>query len=267
MRDAPPDAADDERRWQDAIGGGLQERAYARPGTRAVLDAQHRRLLAALAPPPGARVLDLGCGVGHLLAWLTRHAPAGAAPPAWHGLDLSLGSLRRARRAGLAALTTGDAAHLPYRAASFARVVCNGSAHHLPDLPAALGEIRRVLCPGGRLVLFEPVDTPLTGAIRHTLFRRSRYESPADLAHKHDFTQAAVAAALRAGGFVDIAASAHDFLAYPLSGMYMALPWSRSRRLMQGLLGVERALTRVAPLRPLWDALAWRVLFTARAPE
>jgi hypothetical protein len=79
-------------------------------------------------------------------------------------------------------------------------------------------------------VLHEPVDSPLTGAVRQTLFRRSPYESPADLSHKHAFTRAMVERALRETEFAEVAATAHDFLAYPLSGMYMALPWSRSRR-------------------------------------
>ncbi|MDX2169356.1 MAG: class I SAM-dependent methyltransferase [Deltaproteobacteria bacterium] len=259
---SPGQAPHGEREWQDAVGGTLQAAAYARAGTRLVLDAQHARLAAALRLPAGARLLDLGCGVGHLLHWLARHGAAAAL----HGTDLSLNSLRAARAGGVAGLCAGDAAALPYRDASFDAVVCNGAAHHLPDLPAALRELRRVLRPGGRLVLFEPVDSPLTGAIRGTLFRRSRYESPADLAHKHDFTRAAVEEALRAAGFRDLTVSAHDFLAYPLTGMYMALPWSGSRRVMRALLGLERGLDRVAVLRPLWNACAWRVLFGATRP-
>jgi ubiquinone/menaquinone biosynthesis C-methylase UbiE len=251
----------EERLWQDEVGGLLQEEAYARAGTRAVLDRQHRRIAAALAPEPTMRVLDLGCGVGHLLLWLGRHAPA-----RYHGLDLSLNSLRTAHEAGLGALSLADAARLPYREAVFDAVVCNGAAHHLPDLAATLGEIRRVLRPGGRLVLHEPVDSALTHAVRRTLFRHSPYESPADEMHKSSFTRAAVEQALGAAGFAEVRASWHDFLAYPLSGMYMALPWSRSRRLMKGLIALERLLERVGFLAPLWRALSWRVLFTARRP-
>ena len=57
-----------------------------------------------------------------------------------------------------------------------------------------------------------------------------------------------------------------DFLAYPLSGMYMQLPWSRSRRTMRALIGLESRLDRLTFLRPVWNALSWRVLFTARRP-
>jgi SAM-dependent methyltransferase len=252
----------EERAWQDRVGGRLQERAYARPGTREVLDRQHARIAALLRPTPDARILDLGCGVGHLLAWLQRHAPA-----RYDGLDLSLASAHTAHTtAGLPRVVVGDASRLPFRTASYDAVVCNGSAHHLPDLGAALREIHRVLSPGGRLLLHEPVDSPITGAIRHTLFRWSPWESPADVSHKDAFTRAAVDAALREAGFSDVVATAHDFLAYPLSGMYMALPWSRSRRVMRALVAVERRLAGVASLRPVWDALAWRVCFSARRP-
>jgi SAM-dependent methyltransferase len=256
------DITADERAWQDEIGGRLQQRAYARAGTREVLDRQHRRIAAALGPAPEMRVLDLGCGVGHLIAWLARHAPA-----RYFGLDLSLNSLRNGRAAArLGDVGVGDAAYLPFRDASYDAVVCNGAAHHLPDLRGALGEIHRVLRPGGRLVLHEPVDSPVAGAIRHTLFRHSRYESPADLSHKAAFTTGAVEQALRDTGFADVAATPYDFLAYPLSGMYMAFPWSRSRALMRALIELESGLDRLRFLRPLWRALSWRVLFTARRP-
>lgn len=256
-----PDVTADERAWQDDLGGRLQEAAYARAGTREVLDHQHARIAAALEATPGMCVLDLGCGVGHLLAWLTRHAPA-----TYHGFDLSLNSVRAARATAAVAVSVGDAGRLPFRDASYDRVICNGSAHHLPDVPAALRDIRRVLRPGGRVVLHEPVDSAVTGAIRHTLFRQSPYESPADLSHKDAFTRDAVERALRDSGFVEVHAVASDFLAYPLSGMYMQLPWSRSRRTMRALIGLESRLDRLTFLRPVWNALSWRVLFTARRP-
>jgi SAM-dependent methyltransferase len=261
MREPTASSAMDERQWQDEKGGRLQEQAYARAGTREVLDNQHERIAGLVAATPGMRVLDLGCGVGHLLAWLSRHSAARL-----QGLDLSLQSVRTARASGRGDLVVGDAQHLPFVDASYDRVVCNGSAHHLPDLHAALREAYRVLRPGGRLVLYEPVDSPVTSAVRHTLFRRSPYESPADLAHKHAFTRLGVEHTLRTVGFADVTTTAHDFLAYPLSGMYMPLPWSRSRRVMRALLWLERRLERLAVLRPLWSALAWRVLFSARRP-
>jgi len=250
----------DERAWQDATGGRLQEQAYARPGTRAVLDRQHERIVAALHAGAWMRILDVGCGVGHLLGWLADRLPA-----RYFGVDLSVQSLHVAR-ARVTTVSVGDAARLPFHNAAYDRVVCNGAAHHLPDLRLALGEMHRVLRPGGRVVLHEPVEALFAGAVRRTLLARSRYESPADLAHKHEFSRAFVEDALRAAGFVDIATERYDFLAYPLSGMYVAFPWSRSRRAMRALIRLEDGLARLAVMRPVWGALAWRVLFTARKP-
>ena len=173
----------DERAWQDATGGRLQEQAYARPGTRAVLDRQHARIAAALEPVAGMRVLDVGCGVGHLVAWLAERVPA-----RYHGLDLSVRSLQVARDR-VSGVSVGDAERLPFRDAAYDRVVCNGAAHHLPDLGAALHEMHRVLRPSGRVILHEPVEAAFAGAVRRTLLARSRYESPADLSHKHEFSR------------------------------------------------------------------------------
>lgn len=251
----------DERHWQDAVGGGLQERAYARAGTRAVIDRQHARLGERLAIRAGGRLLDVGCGVGHLLHWLEQHAGVRG-----HGVDVSLSSARRAHALRQCAVSVADAACLPFAAERYAAVVCNGSAHHLPDLPAALREMWRVLEPHGLLLLHEPVDTPITGMLRRAIVWRARYESPADLAHKDAFTRPSVEQALRATGFVGVDATAFDAIAYPLSGMYMALPWSGSRRIMGALISVEDRLARAAWLRPAWNALAWRVLFSARKP-
>jgi SAM-dependent methyltransferase len=247
-----------ERAWQDDVGGDLQVQAYARAGTREVLDRQHRRIAALLAPTPAMRILDVGCGVGHLLAWLSREAPARYA-----GVDLSLGSVRRAR-AAVRTVAVADARGLPFRDGSQDAIVCSGAAHHFDDLAGVLREFRRTLTPGGRLVLHEPAASPLAVLVRRTLFRRSPYESPADLSHKHEFTHDLVARTLADVGFGDVTVASHDCLAYPLSGVYMALPWSRSRAVMRALIAVESRLERVRALRGVRDAVAWSVVFTAR---
>jgi ubiquinone/menaquinone biosynthesis C-methylase UbiE len=245
----------DERAWQDARGGHLQADAYGRAGTRVVLEEQFARIAAALAPAPGQRLLDVGCGVGHLLAWL-----AGRGGGRHHGLDLSTASVGAARAAcPSAGFAVGDAERLPYRSGAFDRIVYNGSAHHLPDLAAALVEAHRVLAPGGRIVLFEPVSSRFTNTVRR-LFGDDAAESPADLAHKHDVDPGEVATALRAAGFTAVASDYSDALAYPLSGMYTALPMSRAPRLMDALVRLERRLWRASPIRPLLATVAWRLL-------
>lgn len=83
------------------------------------------------------------------------------------GLDISPAMLdiarRRAREAGRDVdLREGDAHHLPFDDGSFDTVVCTLSLCNIPDLLQALGEMRRVLRPGGRLVLVDHVRSSVT---------------------------------------------------------------------------------------------------------
>lgn len=92
---------------------------------------------------PGTLVLEVGCGNGRYLAAL-RDRGARAV-----GCDLSLGILRTA---GHPALVNADATRLPVRDGAFAVAVAAHMLDHVPDRAAAIGELRRVLAPGGCLV-------------------------------------------------------------------------------------------------------------------
>ncbi|NJC73519.1 methyltransferase domain-containing protein [Planosporangium thailandense] len=78
------------------------------------------------------------------------------------GFDLSHGMLRNARARAAAvgrtpALIQGDVRDLPFADASFDTVVCTLGLCGVPDPPAALREMGRVLVPGGRLLLLDHV--------------------------------------------------------------------------------------------------------------
>lgn len=101
---------------------------------------------------PGSTVVDIGCGPANL--WSER---AGALPDPLNLFagDLSLGMARRARRE-LAGWTAAhclsfDAQSLPFPRASADTATAFHMLYHVPDLPRALAEIRRVLRPGGKL--------------------------------------------------------------------------------------------------------------------
>jgi SAM-dependent methyltransferase len=98
---------------------------------------------------PGERVLDAGCGTGWLAAGLRRARPDVEVI----GVDLSAGMLTRAREAGAWPLVQADGTRLPIADASIDVLVGRGVLHHLPDVSAALFEWRRVLRPGGAVVL------------------------------------------------------------------------------------------------------------------
>lgn len=123
---------------------------------RTTYDPVHRAVLGALR---GARVdalLDVGCGTGRLVAALRREHP----PARIVGCDFSRGMLgRAAARSPGGAWVQAEAARLPFADESFDALVCTEAFHWFPDPDAALAEFRRVLRPGG-VVLVALVTVP-----------------------------------------------------------------------------------------------------------
>jgi len=100
--------------------------------------------------PENARVLELGCGTGIL--W----RGSAQVPSGWRVIltDMSDGMLRETR-ASLARLgrsftyAQADAQAIPFRGESLDAVIANHTLYHVPDIPRALDEVRRVLKPTG----------------------------------------------------------------------------------------------------------------------
>ncbi|RJP36221.1 MAG: methyltransferase domain-containing protein [Phycisphaerales bacterium] len=102
------------------------------------------------------RVLDIGCGTGSFAGLV---AVAGLDADVV-GLDFVPQMCVRAR--GKLPIGTdsvrflaGDSEHLPFADASFDLVTCSNSFHHYPHQQAVVHEFRRVLAPGGRVVLID----------------------------------------------------------------------------------------------------------------
>jgi 2-polyprenyl-6-hydroxyphenyl methylase/3-demethylubiquinone-9 3-methyltransferase len=136
-------------------------------------------LLERLEPVRGRRVLDLGCGKGRFAAHL---AAAGAAVV---GLDVSAAMLAPA--AGLARVR-GSARRLPFGAAAFQAVVAVEVFEHLAAVDVVLREVRRVLAPGGALVIIDKNAGALDArrpwlpglAVKWIDQRRGRWMYPSD---------------------------------------------------------------------------------------
>ncbi|AXB42775.1 class I SAM-dependent methyltransferase [Amycolatopsis albispora] len=110
----------------------------------------------------GRRILDAGCGAGPLLAQLRDRGAVVS------GFDASARMLELARRrlGGDADLRVADiTAPLPYPDSAFDDVVSALVLHYLEDWSAPLAELRRVLRPGGRLIL--AVNHPLLYKLVH----------------------------------------------------------------------------------------------------
>jgi SAM-dependent methyltransferase len=105
---------------------------------------------------PGTRLLEVGCGVGAVLAVLGQEFPG----VRLFGVDIEPAQLDFARghlrRSGVeATLQEGDALALPFEDESFDHVWMMWLLEHIKDAPAALREARRVLVPGGVITAIE----------------------------------------------------------------------------------------------------------------
>lgn len=108
----------------------------------------HRWLFDRVAPPVGARILELGCGPAEF--WKRN---LDRIDPSWQLTltDLSPGMIDAARGVlgDRAEYAVADAQELPFADESFDVVLASHMLYHVPDRPRALAEIRRVLVPGG----------------------------------------------------------------------------------------------------------------------
>jgi demethylmenaquinone methyltransferase/2-methoxy-6-polyprenyl-1,4-benzoquinol methylase len=111
-----------------------------------------RRALERAGLARGMKVLDVACGTGIL----SSHAQGVVGPEGLVvGLDLSAGMLRQARRGGVRHLAQGDAERIPVASGQFDFLDMGYALRHVADLRATFQEFRRVLKPGGRILILE----------------------------------------------------------------------------------------------------------------
>jgi SAM-dependent methyltransferase len=180
--------------WSEASCGEV----YARGDTRrAQLEAQARARYA-LEPyiadfarfdeGRGRTVLEIGTGMGADHQQWARHAPRLLV-----GMDLTSRAVahtrdRLASSGHRSRLVVADSESLPFPSAAFDLVYSWGVIHHTPDTPAAVGEIRRVLKPGGvaRVMIYHSrsIAAALLWA-RYALARGRPWRSVADVVAHH----------------------------------------------------------------------------------
>ena len=107
--------------------------------------------------PPNGNVLEVGCGLGHLLSWLTDRYQA-------FGTDINSAALREARRNVPAAhfleISAEELGCFPD--STFQIVIAKHVVEHLPNPEKAIAEMSRVLVQGGLLLLATPnLDSPM----------------------------------------------------------------------------------------------------------
>lgn len=143
--------------FDDVAAGYDRTNAILSMGTSALWRLATVRALGII---PGDRILDIAAGTGTSSAAIAR---AGARVTA---LDFSAGmvAVGRERHPDIE-FVEGDATALPFDDASFDAVTISFGLRNVNDPHAALAEMRRVLVPGGRLVICE-FTTPPNGPVR-----------------------------------------------------------------------------------------------------
>jgi SAM-dependent methyltransferase len=220
-----------------------------------------RDLLRRFGPPAGLG-LDVGCGTGGMLAAL-------AGEGRWVGVDASPLALGLSRRRGLGRLAAGSATALPFRDGVFDACLCLDVLYHrgVGAEAQALAECRRVLRPGGLLVVTDSAFAWLRSAHDDAVHGARRYTRRALVGH------------LAAAGFRPLWASyAYAFL-FPAVAGYRLLrratgtagpaagsdvfPLPRAvDRALGAVQAVERGLLRLTPL-PFGSS----VVCAARRPD
>jgi SAM-dependent methyltransferase len=122
-----------------------EDRHWWYRGRRTVIE----RVLDGLGLPPHARILDAGCGSGRNMVELARRGTV-------TGVELSETSVGLARARERGEVLQGSVMQMPFADASFDLAVSLDVVEHLEDDLGALRELRRVVAPGGALLVTVP---------------------------------------------------------------------------------------------------------------
>jgi SAM-dependent methyltransferase len=230
-------------------------------GRRKIIESFLERVCAGLkskkTAPASLNILDVGCGTGANLEMLSQFGNA-------QGVDVSAEALEFCRERGLQQVKQGAAEALPYDNNSFELVTGLDVVEHLDDDVAGLKEMRRVLRPDGRAVLFVPAFMFLWGVQDDVSNHRRRY------------TMASLKEAVRKAGFeierasyVNLSFFAPIFLGRLLMRVTKLRPASENNITIGALNGVMGKLFAAErfPLRHLNFPFGVSIICVARPVE
>lgn len=219
-------------------------------------------LITAALPREGL-VLEAGCGLGQYVILLRQRGWRAA------GVDGSLAALATARRAVPVPLAASDVRALAIRSGAVAAYVSLGVVEHDREGPdAILAEARRVLAPGGVLVVSVPYVNGARRLGAPWIRRRARTVAAAGGAfYQYAFSRRELLAALARQGFVAQAAHPYDPARLLRSALPPALVARLRRRppVLAGAASVPRPATGPAGSRGRLARLLRRALYTEPA--
>lgn len=230
-----------QERWQVTGSAAVQYERYAVEGFFA---AWADDLLTRAELQPGERVLDVACGTGIVSRGaITQVGETGSVT----GVDLNAGMLAEAVDHVPAGRQIhwreGDATALPFDDASFDVILCQQGLQFFPDKSAAAAEMRRVLAPGGRVLVsvWRSLDhNPYSATVAEALGRHLDPKFEAMMTAPFAFGDAAdLEAVFRLAGFDDIGVETvelkpqHARSAQRVEGLLLGLPMAESVAAMQ----------------------------------
>jgi ubiquinone/menaquinone biosynthesis C-methylase UbiE len=234
------------RQFFDRLARGRDRTISGNP----IIDYEQRvrsaAVMAMLEPRAGELILDVGCGNGRDLLPLAQLGCRCV------GVDYSPAMIQEARRdlaaAGIAAmdLLVGDATRLSFADASFDKVFASEVIEHIPDWPAAIREMARVLRPGGTVAITTPNRRSWYAFDRYVLIQgllRRQWNHPLDQWK----TSGEVAGALRDAGLEVSGGLGICFI--PGFILTYRLPRLMQRCIVRATAAVERPLARALPQR------------------
>jgi SAM-dependent methyltransferase len=136
------DAQPDPGVWISALDRLREDPSYA---------AYKRRLSELIDPRPGGRYLEVGCGTGSDAMTFGERFGVDVV-----GVDASSAMVAEAARRGLQEAVLADAHSLPFPSASFDGAWADRTVQHLADPDVAVGELVRVVRPGGTVLVADP---------------------------------------------------------------------------------------------------------------
>jgi demethylmenaquinone methyltransferase/2-methoxy-6-polyprenyl-1,4-benzoquinol methylase len=146
---------------------------------RAIRFSRLERMLRFVSLPADVLLLDAGGGTGRVAAALRPYVHAVLV------VDSSFGMLAQSRRKGLTSVVA-TSERLPFADASFERIIMVDTLHHVIHQGETVGELWRVLTPGGRLVIEEPDvrtwQVKLVALAERLALMRSHFLSPPRIA-------------------------------------------------------------------------------------
>lgn len=190
-----------------AFSGSIPE-YYERYLVPVLFDPYAADLVARIAVRTPLRVLELACGTGVVTRRLRATLPNGATIVA---TDLSPAMIALAAKSGPAGVTwqRADAQALPFGDASFDVVACQFGLMFLPDKVAGFREARRVLAPGGQLLVNvwdSTAENPYAAEMAAALARLFPTDPPRFVETVHGYCDTArIAADMRAAGWTEVA--------------------------------------------------------------